>query len=205
MGSNKITSVRTAQILYHEEGVLRFWKGANVAASGCIPAHACQFVLYEKLKEFLQFKNEQFNFYSTTFIGATCTLAHDFFQAPADVVKQRMQLCKNLKAIQCISNIIREEGTLGLYRSYPLTVMMNIPFMSVVVCVNENLKTLIRPWEHNNPHFWYFVCAGIAGGVAGILTNPMDVVKTRLQTQEITPSCKRLRDLYRFNESVESA
>ena len=40
MGSSKITSVRTAQILYHEEGILRFWKGANVVASGCIPAHA---------------------------------------------------------------------------------------------------------------------------------------------------------------------
>ena len=80
---------------------------------------------------------------------------------------------------------MREEGARGLYRSYPLTVMMNIPFMSVVVCVNENMKTYLKPWEQNNPHFWYFICAGTAGGVAGILTNPMDVVKTRLQTQEI--------------------
>ena len=79
MGSNKITSVRTAQILYHEEGILRFWKGANVAASGCIPAHACQFVLYERLKEALNFKNEVFNIYSTMAIGAASTFAHDFF------------------------------------------------------------------------------------------------------------------------------
>lgn len=116
-----------------------------------------------------------------------------------------MQLCKNLKATRCISDIIKNDGIHGLYRSYPLTVLMNVPFMSVVVCVNENLKTFFKPWEQNKPHLWYFFCAGIAGGVAGIITNPLDVIKTRLQTQEIQPSCKRLRDLYRFNESVECA
>jgi len=29
----------TAKVLYKEEGLLRFWKGANVVASGVIPAH----------------------------------------------------------------------------------------------------------------------------------------------------------------------
>ena len=75
---------------------------------------------------------------------------------------------------------MREEGIRGLYRSYPVTVMMNMPYASVVVCVNENLKTLVKPWETSNPHFWYFICAGTAGGFAGLCTNPLDVVKTRL-------------------------
>lgn len=77
-------------------------------------------------------------------------------------------------------DIIKEEGIKGLYRAYPLTVLMNIPFASIVVMTNENIKTVVRPWETSNPHLWYFFCAGAAGGLAGVLTNPLDVVKTRL-------------------------
>ncbi|MFM7853614.1 MAG: MC/SLC25 family protein [Flammeovirgaceae bacterium] len=46
-----------------------------------------------------------------------------------------------------MKSIIKEEGLIGLFRSYPITVFMNIPFMSMIVFANENLKTLIKPWE----------------------------------------------------------
>lgn len=100
---------------------------------------------------------------------------------------------------------MRDEGIKGIYRSYPITVLMNIPFAAVVVCVNENMKTLIRPWERQNPHLWYFVCAGVAGGMAGMLTNPIDVVKTRLQTQNLQPSCSRLVKLWKRELEIQQA
>lgn len=100
-----------------------------------------------------------------------------------------------MTAVQCVKNIIKDEGLWALYRSYPVTVCMNIPFAMTVVCVNENLKTYFQPWTKPNPIGWYFICAGIAGGLAGLVTNPLDVIKTRLQTQELKPSCHKLREL----------
>jgi hypothetical protein len=46
-----------------------------------------------------------------------------------------------------VKQIIKEEGFTALYRSYPVTVTMNIPFATTVVCVNENLKTFVKPWN----------------------------------------------------------
>ena len=192
-----ISLSKTARILYKEEGFLRFWHGANVVASGCIPAHAAQFSVYEFLKAKLDCNHERYEFFNTMFIGACSTLAHDFFIAPSDVIKQRLQLCQNLSTSQALKNMMQNEGISGLWRSYPVTVVLNIPFTAVVVCANENFKTLFKPWERQNPHLWYFICAGIAGGIAGMITNPLDVVKTRLQTQEITPSCSRLVKLWK--------
>ena len=63
-------------------------------ASGCIPAHACYFTAYEHLKVYFNFNNQHFDFLSTALIGASTTFIHDFFITPADVVKQRLQLCK---------------------------------------------------------------------------------------------------------------
>lgn len=41
---------------------MRFWKGAQVIASGCIPAHASYFTAYEYLKQYFDFKNEEYEF-----------------------------------------------------------------------------------------------------------------------------------------------
>lgn len=58
---------------------MRFYKGVNVVASGCIPAHAFQFAIYETLKSKFNYNNEEFNVLSTMAIGAMSTFGHDFF------------------------------------------------------------------------------------------------------------------------------
>ena len=92
----RLSFSKTAKILYQDEGMVKgFFKGADVMAYGCVPAHAAQFLVYEVLKEKLCFKNEEINFFKTMMIGASTTFAHDLFIAPSDVIKQRLQLHSN--------------------------------------------------------------------------------------------------------------
>jgi len=59
---------------------------------------------------------------------------------------------------------------------------MNIPFGSLIIVLNEKLKHFMGVKEGDNS-LHYYLCGGIAGGIASIPTTPLDVIKTKLNTQ----------------------
>lgn len=180
--TKKMGIFSTTAKLYKENGILRFYKGVNVIASGWIPAHACYFATYEIAKEKFGIDDGNTHFLVSGIIGALATVTHDAFLTPSDWLKQRMQLTGQ-STWDCLKKTLRQEGVRALFRSYPVTLLMNVPFAFTIVSANENLKVYARPKDHKYPISIYFGWAFAAGMVASFLTNPMDVIKTRLQTQ----------------------
>lgn len=110
---------------------------------------------------------------------------------PFDVVKQRMQLGYYRNVPHCVKSVLKVEGINAFFRSLPTTLMMNMPYGCVMVATNESAKKVLNP----SGRYSLFSCltAGcIAGGVAAALTNPLDVIKTRLQTQDLQPLAKTI-------------
>ena len=99
-----LTMRQTASILFKEEGLVRFWKGSPVMASGCIPAHASYFLAYEHLKVFFDFHNESYAFLAPIAIGCTTTFAHDLFITPADG-KHAKIIAASLMFVLCSNEI----------------------------------------------------------------------------------------------------
>ena len=68
---------------------------------------------------------------------------------------------------------------------------MNAPYAITTVMVNENIKKVVEPKKRKFKFLSYFSCAAIAGSVASLITCPMDNIKTKLQTQNLTSSCEK--------------
>ncbi|KAF7458377.1 mitochondrial carrier protein [Cryptosporidium felis] len=181
-------------------GLRNLFRGFPAVVFGNIPAHASMFTTYEysrrlmlKVANLLENNDSwlarNMNIFNSLISPAVCgglsTISHDFIATPLDVIKQRLQLGTYKGMRDCITTIIRKEGVISFYRSLPVTLFMNIPQTGLFVLINENLKSLVGDFKKVSlkQNTYNFLLAGISGGVAGFITNPLDVIKTKLQTQ----------------------
>ncbi|CAI5523590.1 unnamed protein product [Closterium sp. Naga37s-1] len=93
-----------------------------------------------------------------------------------------------------VLQMIQEEGIYSFYRSYRTTLVMNVPFTAVHFATYEASKAGLGralpgealPGEgvlDEDRQLTHVLAGGAAGALASAVTNPLDVVKTRLQCQ----------------------
>ena len=164
-----------------ERGVSGFVRGWPAIAGGCIPAHIALFSVYERCKLDLAGPDGKLSTLSAGLCGALATAAHDSILTPMDVVKQRLQLGCYDGVSDCVRRLVKSEGVAAFFRSLPTTLLINAPYGAVFVAANETLKGHLPQGSLAG----HFITAGIAASVASLSTHPLDVVKTRLQTQDV--------------------
>jgi hypothetical protein len=84
--------------------------------------------------------------------------------------------------IDTIRKTYAAEGIGAFYLSFPVTLMMSIPFQMIQFTTYEYFRRKLNPTGVYDP-ISHSIAGGIAGGVASGITNPMDVAKTVLQTK----------------------
>ena len=189
-GSSPLAFSSAIRAIFAERGLKGFVRGWSAIAGGCIPAHIALFSVYENSKLALTQPDGSLPAFSAAVCGASATIAHDLIITPMDVVKQRLQLGCYSGVSHAVHSLTKTEGWRALFRSVPTTLAINAPYGGVFVAVNEALKDL-RPVDDQLHR--HFLTAGAAASVASLVTHPLDVVKTRLQTQDVLcgRSCSR--------------
>ena len=124
------------------------------------------------------------------------------FYVPGDVIVQRMQVVNSpyKSTLDAVRKIYSNEGIKGYYRGLGATFIVSALASSMWWTAYENIKLLLyRPsvlpylvWSksadertadvHRIPQF---TAGFIAGTITSACVNPFDVVKTRIQTQNI--------------------
>lgn len=168
-----------------EEGILSPIRGLTVVVAASGPAHALYYGSYEFVKINLQHVVKNHNSFCHGVAGCFATFFHDAVVNPSEVIKQRMQMEKSTchSVIQCTKEIYRIEGVQAFYRSFATTLLMNIPFQSIHFIVYELCQDYLNKERDYDPKS-HIISGGLAGGVGAAITNPLDVCRTLINTQE---------------------
>ncbi|EMR62828.1 putative solute carrier family 25 member 38 protein [Eutypa lata UCREL1] len=124
-------------------------------------------------------------------------LAASIVYVPSEVLKTRLQLQGRYNnpyfksgynyrgMFDATRTIVRTEGFSELFSGYKATLYRDLPFSALQFMFYEQFHHWAQDWKQSRdigiPLELLTGAAG--GGLAGVLTCPLDVVKTRLQTQ----------------------
>lgn len=207
-------SLSSFKTLINIEKTSLLWRGISSVLISAGPAHAIHFFVFEKSKLKLiknfNLKNDDTNTNKkygliSGISGVVATIVSDIFMVPFDVIKQHMQINtfpsnynntkKGLNNINynldnvktTFLSIYKKEGINAFFISYPTTVLGNIPFSALNFGSYGFLSSLYNEKDKFNILNHFFI-GGISGGIAAMLTTPLDCIKTALQTKGISPN-----------------
>ncbi|TKA69237.1 hypothetical protein B0A55_04262 [Friedmanniomyces simplex] len=130
--------------------------------------------------------------------GFGSDLAASPLYVPTEVLKTRLQLQGRYNnpyfssgynyrsSANAIRTIIRTEGVAELFSGYKATLFRDLPFSALQFAFYEQEQKLAKQWVGPGKDIGLtleILTGASAGGMAGVLTCPMDVVKTRIQTE----------------------
>ena len=190
-------------------GILNLYSGLGVAALGSMPSVGLYFGVYSYCKRMITPKMEKcfgservdgkeplcsdgviknFSIMCSAAIGNTVA---SFSRVPYEVIKQSLQTGQYPSTMSAISNMWKDNGMRAFFPLGGISIQMvrDIPYAIFTLLSYEYIK---EHWVLKNRGLadeedktrWLrdMVAGASAGGIGSYFTTPMDVIKTRLQT-----------------------
>lgn len=122
--------------------------------------------------------------------GAAGETVGSVIRAPAEAVKSLVQSGSKANALEAIQSVLgTANGRANIFRAWGSSIYRDVPFGAIQLAIFELVKASIL----NNPNIEFdsstllseAVIGAFAGGVGAFVTNPTDVITTRIITQDI--------------------
>nr|CAI5826751.1 unnamed protein product [Callosobruchus analis] len=182
----KTTLITLTKNIVKKHGVLALYNGLSASLLRQLTYSTTRFALYEVTKQHVNADS----FHKKVMIAAVSGAAGGFVGTPADMVNVRMQndiklpveQRRNYKhALDGLYRVYREEGVARLFSGASTATSRAVLMTIGQLSFYDQIKMMIlrTVWFKDNMTT-HFVCSLMAGFAVVLMTQPVDVIKTRL-------------------------
>jgi solute carrier family 25 2-oxodicarboxylate transporter 21 len=181
--------IQALKHVLHEGGFLRFYRGILPEIVGMIPRSTAMYMGNELARRWLTEKNNGVcNYYIAATAGWIAGIPEACAVTPFQVVKVRLQSKSHLghytNSWDCVQKIVTQEGPLRLFNGLTTTCWRNSVWNSVYFGSMWEMKGFLPQSDHHLVSLATTLVSGFIGGVIATTVNcPLDVAKSRIQSQ----------------------
>eukprot|EP01038_Epipyxis_sp_PR26KG_P009079 gene9079-12245_t len=176
--------------------ITNYYSGVIPTVVSAIPANALFFIFYNSLEQYSKTLSAflEYSGYSSSsetmnqlfiriIISAIATLPQNLIKIPSELIKQRAQVQPDIGVIQLIRDAVSKQGLSGLYVGGNAQLLREIPYnafqMAIYQLLKDNGHILNESFGDSATAAFFGL---VAASIASILTQPADVIKTKLMT-----------------------
>lgn len=167
-----------------------FYEGVVPYATADGLSGAVKFATYERAKAWCE------NHVADSYVpaarfgcAALAFVACSVILVPGELLKQRLQAGMYPGLIVGVKTILRKEGPRAFFTGYGATLFRDVPYTMLELGVYDLLKSFavaarrsVTGRDGSAHQSDELVAAAVTGGFIGFVTNPLDVIKTRMMT-----------------------
>ncbi|XP_076233562.1 mitochondrial glycine transporter [Calliopsis andreniformis] len=178
-------TVGTVIHIIKKENVFGLWRGMAPSITRVVPSVGLYFSSIHWLKHALDLKDPLAPT-EAMLLGITARSMSGAFVIPITVVKTRFEsdIYKYNSIREALTLIYKQEGVRGLSSGLVPTLLRDAPFSGLYLMFYTRLKTIVAdtslPCTKSSAPI-HFSCGVLAGIFASIVTQPADVIKTKMQ------------------------
>lgn len=183
-GSARVGMVTVFLNVIRTEKLLGLWKGVSPSFARCVPGVGLYFSSFFSLKQRF-FSERGPSALESVCLGAGARTVAGVCMLPVTVVKTRFESGRySYSSVSgALLSMYRTEGLRSLFSGLTATLLRDAPFSGIYVMFYTQSKKSLPPELVSAPcaPLLNFSCGIFAGVLASLVTQPADVVKTRVQ------------------------
>jgi len=180
--TSPMSPMEATRLILKRSGWLGLYSGVLVTIFGAVPSVATYFGSYQYFRKIFESWDWNPSFGIVIAAGIGNSLASGL-RVPYETVKQKLQAGIYPDTLTALRSMHRENGIRAFFckGGVGIQLIRDVPYAMVTLLVYEKLQIYFRNKIDKKYHGWMNIfIGGFAGGVGTWVTNPMDVVKTRV-------------------------